>query len=500
MNDVCLIVEGAYPFISGGVSSWLHALIRNLPDVTFALVHISDKPDPDRKPKYVLPPNVRTFHEIFIHDVAEQVHRRKQTMDAATWEQLNDFHLSLHAQAPKDAPEFTQWLGQTDHAGITDKEFLHSQKGWELITSLYNQSASDKSFVDYFWTYRFTHLPLFALLEAEIPEAKVYHAVSVGYGGFLGALAKLRTGRPLLLTEHGIYVREREIEIAQTEWIYTEKQHEFQLARRMDFFQQWWLDMFRYMTRIAYDQAEKIVTITTVNTRYQLRYGAAPEKLEVIPNGIDTSKLSQVQRLSHQQPEFNIALIGRVVPIKDIKTYIRAVSIASKVIPELQAYIIGPVDEDPDYYEECMQLIALLGVQEKIICTGQVQISEYLPKLDVNVLTSLSEGQPLVILEGSCAGIPVIATDVGACRELLMGVTAEDQALGVCGIITPAASPAETANAMIRLWQNPALRQEMSRIGRERVLRYYRQETLYAAYAAMYQYYCDQTQYLPSQL
>ena len=51
MNDVCLIVEGAYPFISGGVSSWLHALIRNLPDVTFALVHISDKPDPDRKPK-----------------------------------------------------------------------------------------------------------------------------------------------------------------------------------------------------------------------------------------------------------------------------------------------------------------------------------------------------------------------------------------------------------------------------------------------------------------
>jgi hypothetical protein len=59
----------------------------------------------------------------------------------------------------------------------------------------------DQSFIDFFWTWRFSHLPLFRLVDAVIPRAAVYHSISTGYAGLLAALAKLRTGSPLLITE-----------------------------------------------------------------------------------------------------------------------------------------------------------------------------------------------------------------------------------------------------------------------------------------------------------
>jgi polysaccharide biosynthesis protein PelF len=109
--------------------------------------------------------------------------------------------------------------------------------------------------------------------------------------------------------------------------------------------------------------------------------------------------------------------------------------------------------------------------------------------VDVVVLTSVSEGQPLVILEANGAGIPVVATEVGTCRELLTGLTPEDQALGPSGLLTPAASPQETAHALIQRWRDQERRHQMSRAGQERVRRFYHQDTLYAAYRGLYQQY-----------
>src|SRR5437763_6873511 len=100
--------------------------------------------------------------------------------------------------------------------------------------------------------------------------------------------------------------------------------------------------------------------------------------------------------------------------------------------------------------------------------TGSADVKKYYSQIDVLVLTSLSEGQPLVILEASCAGVPVIATDVGACRELLLGISHEDQALGASGIITPVASPQETARALVELWQDPQRRLRMGEAGQQR--------------------------------
>jgi glycosyltransferase involved in cell wall biosynthesis len=104
----------------------------------------------------------------------------------------------------------------------------------------------------------------------------------------------------------------------------------------------------------------------------------------------------------------------------------------------------------------------------------------------VLVLTSLSEAQPLVILEANCAGVPAVASNVGACDELLFGRTPEDRALGPSGILTAVASPHETADAVVRLWRDPQLRRCMQLAGIRRVESFYRESDLLAAYRAIY--------------
>ncbi len=361
-----------------------------------------------------------------------------------------------------------------------------------MLTGLYELHAPKQSFVDFFWTFRYTYLPIFTIFETALPQARVYHAVSTGFSGLLGALTNIRTGRPFLVTEHGIYTREREIEIVQSDWI-EQPQLSYRATRnRMSFFQEWWFNIYRFMEKLSYETADAIISITGVNQKYQVKHGANPQKLKLIPNGINVQQLAQLRRQKEQNSNaFLIGFVGRIVPIKDVKTFIRALKIASRTIPHLKAYLVGPTEEDVAYFQECQRLVEMLNLTDIVHFTGSADVKTYYSQLDVLVLTSLSEGQPLVILEGSCAGIPVVATDVGACRELLVGVSQEDQALGESGLVTPVSSPDATARAMIRLWQDGDLRQRMGHTGQEHVRSYYQQEQLYRSYSDLYSSYSD---------
>src|SRR5262249_28032562 len=155
------------------------------------------------------------------------------------------------------------------------------------------------------------------------------------------------------------------------------------------------------------------------------------------------------------------------------KTFIRAINIVSSIIPGLRAFIVGPTDEDPDYYAECRRLTTMLGLDAVIQFTGRSDAREYYRCIDVLVLTSISEAAPLVILEANWAGVPVVATDVGACRAMLVGETSEDQALGSSGILTTVSSPQETAAALIALAGDEDHRQQLARAGQQRTRRFY---------------------------
>jgi polysaccharide biosynthesis protein PelF len=219
----------------------------------------------------------------------------------------------------------------------------------------------------------------------------------------------------------------------------------------------------------------------------QLRDGADPNKMEVIANAIDPELFAGLRTERPLEPDaFTVGFVGRVVRIKDVKTFIRAMKIVAGAIPNLRVLVVGPTEEEEDYFDDCKRLVEMLGLNDVLTFVGQAKVTEIYPRLDVLVLTSLSEAQPLVLLEANCAGIPAVASNVGACEELLYGRAPEDRALGPSGIVTHVASPNETAQAVISLWRDPELQRRMAQAGMKRVESFYREEDLHSRYDAIY--------------
>ena len=182
-----------------------------------------------------------------------------------------------------------------------------------------------------------------------------------------------------------------------------------------------------------------------------------------------------------------LCLIGRVVPIKDVKNFIRALRSVINQMPEAEGWIAGPENEDPAYAEECKLLIASLGLQDRVRFLGFQRLTELLPKVGLVVLSSISEALPLVLLEGFAAGVPAVSTDVGSCRQLIEGLDDADRAIGASGRVVGLADPKALADAAVELLSDPVAWQRASDAGVERVHRYYSLELMLGRYRAVYE-------------
>lgn len=121
---------------------------------------------------------------------------------------------------------------------------------------------------------------------------------------------------------------------------------------------------------------------------------------------------------------------------------------------------------------------------EDVIFTGSVNVAEYLPRMDLLMLSSISEGQPLAVLEGQAAHRPFITTDVGCCRELIYGN--QDDKLGPAGAVVAPMDFESMAVEIVRLGRDFELRRRMGAVGYERVRRHYTYEQLLTAYDNVY--------------
>jgi len=488
--DVCLILEGTYPFVTGGVSSWTHQLITHLPEVRFHLYCLiaEREPGPWLFPR---PDNVSGITTLSLGGGATTLESEGGMLSPEEEKKLIDllrlFHRSLLAGAPEAFGELFDHLRTT---GLTPELFRTLSSGrqaWSLIQEFYEAQFSHEAFIDFFWMWRTTHLPLFALLSAPLPEARVYHSLASGYAGMLGVMGKLAYGRPLVLTEHGIYTRERKIEIALAQWIGQSQGDEATVRPIRETIKGFWMRIFEQLGRIVYHYSDTIVTLFEGNRSIQIRDGADPERTRVIPNGIAIGEpISLSPRQREEGGERLVGFIGRVVPIKDVKTFIQACRLVADQYPAVRILIMGPMDQDPEYARECQNLVELLELSGHVTFTGSVRVSDYLPRLDLLVLTSLSEAQPLVIMEGAVYEVPTVATRVGACDELINGRLREDRLLGPGGIVTTVGNPDETALSILRILRDEDLRRRMGRAARIRMERFYREEAVFSSYREIY--------------
>ena len=145
----------------------------------------------------------------------------------------------------------------------------------------------------------------------------------------------------------------------------------------------------------------------------QVELDCPVEKTMVTPNGIQEERFRNLPgKTKEDEGRINIGAVLRVTPIKDVKTMIQAFGFAWEREPSLKLWIMGPWEEDQEYARECFELVETLGLKD-VVFTGRIDVREYLGRMDMTILTSISEGQPLTILEGFAAHKPAIATDEG---------------------------------------------------------------------------------------
>jgi polysaccharide biosynthesis protein PelF len=491
--DIALLLEGTFPYVSGGVSSWVNQMIRAYPDYRFAIVFLGSRRDDYTTFKYELPANVVHFEEHFLYDDITSTERPPPRQgNEEAFRLASQLHEKFAPGCPRH--EALDAFKEVAHAMLPGgklnlDDFLHSERSWEIICDRYRRFCTDPSFVDYFWTVRIMHTPLWMLANVaqNLIPVRALHAVSTGYAGFLGALLHQTRGTPLILSEHGIYTKERKIDLFKSEWI-RDNRNVFQRdPTELSYFRQMWIRLFEWLGRFCYDSADPIIALYEANRLRQVADGALPERTFNIPNGISLARFSPLRDLRPATPPPVLCLIGRVVPIKDIKTFIRAMRRVVNYLPEAEGWIAGPEDEDKSYAEECHNLVRSLGLQEHVRFLGFQKVDDLMPKIGLTILSSISEALPLVILEGYAAGVPTISTDVGSCRQLIEGLTPEDQALGHSGAVVNIADPQSLADAALALLSNHEAWHAASQAGIARVERYYTDEMMFGHYRKVYE-------------
>ena len=162
---------------------------------------------------------------------------------------------------------------------------------------------------------------------------------------------------------------------------------------------------------------------------------------------------------------------------------LQAFGFAKEREPALKLWVMGPWEEDEAYARDCFDLVEDMALQD-VVFTGRINTKDYLGRMDMTLLTSISEGQPLTVLESFAARKPVIATNVGNCRGLILG---EGDDFGPAGLVTHIMNLEEISQAILYLAHRPAERQSMGEAGYKRVCARYQMEQMHDTYQRIYQ-------------
>ncbi|MCA9797109.1 MAG: GT4 family glycosyltransferase PelF, partial [Candidatus Eremiobacteraeota bacterium] len=297
MLDVLFLCEGTYPYVPGGVSSWIHSLIVGMPELKFGVLYLAPSEKDELKLRYQLPPNLE---ELVVFPLYDLVYKPQPTspFKSGAWQDVEPFIEGIiQGDARGFDKAFTHLCGSGDREPtLTMKELATSFESWKMLTESYQRNYPKASFNDFFWSWRYAFLPLFKLFHADIPPAKLYHTVTTGWSGMLAAIAGRRRKRPFIVTEHGLYVNERRIEISQADWIYVDAPTRGALEIGFGTFKEIWINLFLALGKLCYQDAHRIYTLFEGNRDKEIEFGAPANKIDIIPNGVNVDHFLSVEK------------------------------------------------------------------------------------------------------------------------------------------------------------------------------------------------------------
>jgi glycosyltransferase involved in cell wall biosynthesis len=224
---------------------------------------------------------------------------------------------------------------------------------------------------------------------------------------------------------------------------------------------------FPHLARLA----DQVVCISRDCAADSLREGVSPRRVRTIWNGIDLARFAY----TGPEPDGPAVIVARLNPVKDIGTLLRALAIAVREEPSARLEIAG----DGPSRADLEQLASDLGLDQAVRFLGEVHdVPAVLHRARLFILSSVSEGISLTLLEAMARGLPIVATRVGGNPEVVVD--------GQTGYLVPAGDPAALAQALLHIWRDPELGRQLGQAGRQRVEHHFEVRRMVADYEALY--------------
>ena len=232
------------------------------------------------------------------------------------------------------------------------------------------------------------------------------------------------------------------------------------LGRKGEFYRQ--LDLF-LMKRF-----DHLFAVSKATQDEMVAAGIPESKITVLYNGIDTEAWSRVHVKTTLRQDLGIAesspvvgYVGRIMPEKDLETWIRSAALVAERYPKAKFILVGE-GRDGTTLDELKALAESLGIANQLIFPGfRRDLPRVYSAFDVFVMSSLREGLPNSILEAMALGVPVVTTDVAGAKELVVN---EDT-----GFVVDQKDHRNLAASILKILDHDSLRTRMGQAGRQRV-------------------------------
>jgi glycosyltransferase involved in cell wall biosynthesis len=238
--------------------------------------------------------------------------------------------------------------------------------------------------------------------------------------------------------------------------------------------------MYEALDRLVLRRVDAVVCVSQAQGERVRQAGVPESKLVVIPNAVGDEAFAVAEpgyraallKLFPTPPRLLVGAAGRLSPEKNLALFADAAALVARARPEVGFIVFG----EGALREALTTQIARLGLQERFVLAGfRADLGKYLPHLDLAVLSSTTEGLPVVLLEAFAAGVPMVATAVGGIPEVL-----EE---GRSGYLVASGDVAGFAARMLDALGDNEARRAMGRHGQQRV----RRDFTFARQATQYQ-------------
>jgi glycosyltransferase involved in cell wall biosynthesis len=213
---------------------------------------------------------------------------------------------------------------------------------------------------------------------------------------------------------------------------------------------------------------DHLIAVSHATKAEMVAAGVPPHRITMIHNGIDTQAWSPSQVTLDLREELGlcqtfpvIGYVGRIMPEKDLDTWLYAAALVVQKYPEAQFVLVGEGRDDATLHH-LQQLADMLGIADRVSFPGyRTHLQPVYATFDLFVLSSRREGLPNSILEAMAMGLPVVTTDVAGAKELVLDT--------VTGFVRPQGDIHGLAQAILSLAKDTRLRQRMGQAGRRRI-------------------------------